>query len=127
MGLFRKKTKSALSDILKGPHNAENSAQEMLQAQQVQNLTKFWQANDSKPVTQKLKVGDRELDVPQMSIVPLSHQEMDDKEIKFKARIDNVASHPIANKLDGNNTLTHSNLQMEMDGIKVTDDDVMEV
>lgn len=127
MGLFDKKKKYAFSDILKGLHNAVNSAQEMLQAQQVQNLTRFWQSNDGKPVTQKLKVGDRELDVPLMSLVSHSHLEMDDVEIKFKARIGDVASHSIANRLDGNNALTHSDLQMEMDGIKATDDDVMEV
>lgn len=49
MGIFSKKSKYALSDILKGLHNAVNSTQEMLQAQQVQNLTKFWQANDGTP------------------------------------------------------------------------------
>lgn len=127
MGLFDKKKKYAFSDILKGLHNAVNSAQEMLQAQQVQSLTKFWQTNDGNPVTQKLKVGDRELDVPLMSLVSHSHLEMDDVEIKFKARIGDVSSHSIANRLDGNNALTHSDLQMEMDGIKATDDDVMEV
>lgn len=37
MGIFSKKPKYALSDILKGLHNAVNSAQEMVQAQQVQN------------------------------------------------------------------------------------------
>lgn len=67
-----------LSDILKGLQNAVDSAQEMLQAQQVQNLTKFRQMNDGTPVSQKLKVGDRELNVPLMSLVSHSHLEMDD-------------------------------------------------
>lgn len=35
MGLFDKKKKYAFSDILKGLHNAVNSAQEMLQVQQM--------------------------------------------------------------------------------------------
>ena len=52
---------------------------------------------------------------------------MDDVEIKFKARIGNVASRSTANKLDGGNALTHSDLQVEMEGIKGTDDDVMEI
>ena len=80
MGIFSKKPKYALSDILKGLHNAVNSAQEMLQAQQVQNLTKFWQANHSFP-----------------------------------------------NKLEGDNAISHGDLQMEMEGIKATDNDVMEI
>lgn len=127
MGLFNKKPKYALSDILKGLYNAVNSAQDMLQAQQVQNLAKFWQSNDGTPVSQKLKVGDREVNVPLMSLVSHSHLEMDDVEIKFKARIGDVASHSFANKLDNYNALTHSDLQMQMDGIKATDDDVMEI
>ena len=48
-------------------------------------------------------------------------------EIKFKARVGDVASQSIDNKLEGGNALTHSDLQMEMDGIKATDDDVMEI
>lgn len=127
MGLFSKKTTYALSDILKGLHNAVNSAQEMLQAQQMQRLTRFWQPNDGTPVSQKLKVGDRELNVPLMSLVSHSHLEMDDVEIKFKARIGDVASHSIADRLNAGNALTHSDLQMDMEGIKATDDDVMEV
>ena len=43
MGIFSKKPKYALSDILKGLQQAVSSATSMLQAQQVQNLTKFWQ------------------------------------------------------------------------------------
>lgn len=127
MGIFSKRPKYALSDILKGLHNAVNSAQEMLQAQQVQNLTKFWQASDGTPVSQKLKVGDREVNVPLMSLVSHSHLEMDDVEIKFKARIGDVATHSFPNKLGDNNAISHDDLQMEMDGIKSTDDDVMEI
>lgn len=127
MGLFDKKKKYALSDILKGLHQAVNSAQEMLQAQQVQNLARFWQTNDGSPVSQKVKIGDREMEVPLMALVSHSHLEMDDVEIKFKARIGEVASHSSANRLDSNNALTHSDLQMELEGIKATDNDVMEI
>ena len=51
MGLFKHKERYALSDILKGLHHAVNSAQEMLQAQQVQSLLRFWQSDDGIPVT----------------------------------------------------------------------------
>lgn len=127
MGIFSKKPKYALSDILKGLHNAVNSAQEMLQAQQIQSLAKFWRSSDGTPISQVLKIGDRELNVPLMSLVSHSHLEMDDVEIKFKTRIGDVAAHSFANKLDNNNCMTHDDLQMEMEGIKATDDDVMEI
>lgn len=127
MGLFDKKQKYAFSDILKGLQYAINSAQDMLQAQQVQGLLKFWSANDGNPLTQKVKVGERELDVPLMTLVPHSHLEMDDVEIKFKTRVGDIASHSVSDKLRSNASLSHADLQMEMDGIKATDDDVMEI
>ena len=44
----------------------------MLHAQQVQNLLKFWQKEDGSPVTQNILIGERELEVPLMSLVPHS-------------------------------------------------------
>lgn len=127
MGLFNKKQKYAFSDILKGLQYAIDSAQEMLQAQQVQGLLKFWSTNDGNPLTQKVKIGGRELDVPLMALVSHSHLEMDDVEINFKARVGDIASHALADKLQENGSLSHADLQMEMEGIKAADDDVMNV
>ena len=76
MGIFSKKPKYAFSEILRGLYHAVGSAQEMLQAQQVQNLKKFWQDTDGSPICQKVKVGDKEIDVPLMALV--SHCQMDD-------------------------------------------------
>lgn len=127
MGIFHKKEKYAFSDILKGLQYAINSTQDMLQAQHLQGIMKFWNSNDGSPVSQKVKIGDRVLDVPLMALVPQSHLEMDDVEIKFKARIGDIASHSTVDKLQNGQNLTRADLQMEMDGIKATDDDVMEI
>lgn len=115
MGLFKKQT-FALSDILKGVQYAINSAQEMLHAQQVQNLMKFWQSNDGAPVTQKVLIGERELDVPLLTLVPHNHMEMDDVEIKFKAKVGDVVSQSMVYGLNGNDMLSHTDLKMEMEG-----------
>lgn len=127
MGLFKKKQTFALSDILKGVQYAINSAQEMLHAQQVQNLMKFWQSNDGAPVTQKVLIGERELDVPLLTLVPHNHMEMDDVEIKFKAKVGDVVSQSMVYGLNGNDMLSHTDLKMEMEGVRVTDSDVMEI
>ncbi|MBR2016356.1 MAG: DUF2589 domain-containing protein [Prevotella sp.] len=127
MGIFSKKPKYALSDILKGVQYAINSAQEMLHAQQVQNLMKFWKSNDGAPVTQKVLIGERELDVPLLTLVPHSHMEMEDVEIKFKAKVGDVVSQSTVNGLSGNDTLSHTDLKMEMEGVRATDSDVMEI
>lgn len=127
MGLFDRKTTYAFSDILKGLQHAVNSAQEMLQVQQVQNLLKFWDSTDGNPVSQRIKIGDKDIEVPYMSLVPHNHLEMDDVEIKFKARVGDIAQHSVVNRLEGCSTLSHSEMQMEMNGIKATDNDVMEI
>ena len=108
MGIFDKRPKYAFSDILKGLHNAVNSAQDMLQAQQVQNLRRFWNPEDGEPISQKIKIGDKEMNVPLMSIGAVASDSMSDGVV--------IGS-----------PLTHSDLKMEMEGIKATDDDVMEV
>lgn len=68
MGIFSKKTTFALSEILKGLQQAVSSAAGMLQAQQMDNLTRFWE-QDGKPVTQTVQLGERELEVPIMALV----------------------------------------------------------
>ncbi len=92
MGIFDKKTHYSFADVLKGLQHAVNSAQDMLQGQQVQNLTKFLNTSDGTPVSQKVKLGDREVDVPLMSLVPQCHLAMEDVEIKFNAKVGDIAT-----------------------------------
>lgn len=84
MGIFSKKPKYALSDILKGLQQAVSSATSMLQAQQMDNLSHFW-TKDGWPITKKVQIGERELEVPIMALVSHNNLVMDDIEIKFKA------------------------------------------
>jgi len=125
MSIFPKRKTYAFSDILKGLQSAISGAQDMLQAQQVQNLSNFWVGE--KPVTQKVQLGDKEVEVPFLTLVPHSHLSMDDVEIKFKSRVGDMVSKSVANKLEAGNAVSHAELQMEMDGIKATDNDVMEI
>ena len=127
MGIFVKKKTYAFSALIRGLQQAVSGAHEMLQARQVQSLMKFWQTNDGKPLTQKIQVGDKEMEVPLFALVSQSNMEMDEVNISFKTKIGDVAMHSIADKLHGNQTLSHADLQMEMDGIKADDDDVMQI
>lgn len=126
MGIFNKKPTFAFSEILKGLQQAVSSATGMLQAQQMNNLANFWM-KDGKPVTQKMQIGERELEVPLMTLVPHSNLVMDDVEIRFKARIGDVVSHSFPNALEGNNVMSHADLQMGMDGIKADANDLMDI
>lgn len=126
MGIFSKKPKYALSDILKGLQQAVSSATSMLQAQQMDDLSHFW-TKEGKLVTKKVQIGERELEVPLMGLVSHNNLVMDDVEIKFKARIGDVSSHSMPNVLEANNSISHAEFQMDMDGTKADADNVMEI
>lgn len=126
MGIFSKKPKYALSDILKGLQQAVSSATSMLQAQQMDNLSHFW-TKDGRLVTKKVQIGGRELEVPIMALVSHNNLVMDDIEIKFKARIGDVSSHSIPNVLDANNAVSYAELQVDMGDNKTDVDGMMEI
>ena len=126
MGIFSKKPKYALSDILKGLQQAVSSATSMLQAQQMDNLSHFW-TKDGWPITKKVQIGERELEVPIMALVSHNHLVMDDIEIKFKARIGDVSSHSIPNVLEANNAVSYAELQVDMGDNKTDVDGMMEI
>lgn len=127
MGLFSKRPKYALSDILKGLQDAVNGVQEMLQVQQVQNLKRFWQETDGSPVCQKVKIGDKEIEVPLVSLVSHNRLEMEEVEVTFKTRIADVESHSIVNRLNGKNSVTYAGLQVELNDLKATDPDMIDI
>ena len=126
MGIFSKKPKYALSDILKGLQQAVSSATSMLQAQQMDNLSHFW-TKDGWPITKKVQIGERELEVPIMALVSHNNLVMDDIEIKFKARIGDVSSHSIPNVLEANNAVSYAELQVDMGDNKPDVDGMMEI
>ena len=126
MGIFSKKPKYALSDILKGLQQAVSSATSMHQAQQMDNLSHFW-TKDGWPITKKVQIGERELEVPIMALVSHNNLVMDDIEIKFKARIGDVSSHSIPNVLEANNAVSYAELQVDMGDNKTDVDGMMEI
>lgn len=126
MGIFSKHPNYPLSDILKGLQQAVSSTVGMLQTQQIDNISHFW-TDDGKPVTQKMQIGDRELEVPLIALVPHNNLAMDDVEVKFKTKIGNVAFHSMPNALEANNALSYAELQVVMDDIKTDADDMMEI
>lgn len=119
----------AFADILRGLQNAVNGAQDMLQEYQLHNLSAFWN-RDGTAVSQKVKLGDKDVDVPLLTLVPHSQLAMEDVVIRFKTRIGAVASND-TNELQGmlksGNSLSSANLQVEMEGVGAGDTDVMDV
>ena len=125
MRIFDKKTHYSFADILKGLQHAVNSAQDMLQGQQVQNLTRFLNTTDGTPVSRKVKLGDREVDVPLMSLVPQCHLAMEDIEIRFNAKVGDIASGALQT-INGND-ISHADLKVVLEGVRAKDDDVLQI
>ena len=125
MGLFDKKQHYSFADVLKGLQHAVNSAQDMLQGQQVQNLTRFLNTSDGTPVSQKVKLGNREVEVPLMSLIPQSHLAMEDVEVKFNAKVGDITPEALRS-LNGNN-IPHADLKVALEGVRAKDDDVMQI
>lgn len=126
MGIFSKKPTFAFSEILKGLQQAINSANSMLQAQQTDDLSRYW-TKEGKPVTRKIQIGQRELEVPLIALVSHNNLVMDDVEVKFKAKIGKISPHSMPNAPEANNTISHTELEMSMNGIKADADNVMEI
>lgn len=116
----------AFADILRGLQNAVSGAQDMLQEYQLHNLSAFW-GTDGKPVSQKVELGDKTVDVPLLTLVPHSQLAMEDVVVRFKTRIGAVASNELQGMLKGDNSVSSADLQVEMEGIGSGDTDVMDV
>lgn len=127
MMCWNKKQSVAFSDILRGLQHAINSAQEILQVQQLQNIMKFFH-EDGKPEIQKMIIDEKEVNIPLMTLVPRSYLTMEDVEIKFKTKIGAIGADKIDNFNSSNDdSLSCANMQMQMDGISVNDKNIMEV
>ncbi len=122
---FGKKKRYSFLDILRGIQHAVNAAQDMLQAQQLQSLQKFWDENNGKPVSKTIKVKDDELLIPLVALLPHNHLGMDDIEIKFCAKIEDM-DHMVAAGVNSDD-ISAADLKLTLDGIKPGKDDTMQI
>ncbi|MBQ8705274.1 MAG: DUF2589 domain-containing protein [Paludibacteraceae bacterium] len=127
MSIFGKKQTYSFSEVLKGIQHAVNSAQEMLQVQQLEHVLRFWDQNSGTLVSRKVKVAGKELDVPLMALVPHDHLAMDDIEISFRTKIGAVSQLKTENALTAGGQVEHTDLQMELESIRATDNDVVDI
>lgn len=123
--MFNKKPRISLSALLKGIQQAVNSAQEMLQAQQASSVARMLQGQQGCPVTQKVTVGDREMEVPLMAILPQGHIALEDVEIKFNAKVSDVAAESLKS-LRGQE-IPHADLGVTLEGVKASAGDTMQI
>ena len=127
-GHNEKHNTTSLSDILRGLQQAVSSAVSALQAQQLNMLNEYID-NDGKPFTKKVIIGERTTEIPIMTLLSQSNIEMDDVEIKFKAKISDVTDMGENGFLRSANgtEISHASLLLNMNGIKSDSDDTIEI
>lgn len=98
----------------------------MAQAQQVQNLKKFWNESDGSPLCRKVKIGNKEIQVPLAILVSHNYLEMEDMVVNFKTRVSDIESKSLTNLLNYREE-SHSDLKVEMENVKLDDDNVLDI
>lgn len=119
-----KKRHHSLSEILKGIQQAVNSAQDMLQAQQLQNLSRFLTGSAGAPLSRKVTLGDRQTDVPLMALMPQCQLAMENVEVRFCAKVGDIATAELQGVKDGE--VPHADLMVALEGVKLKDDSTMQ-
>lgn len=90
IGFGRRKTSYGFSELLKGLQEAVNSAQELLDVQQLNSFNKYFD-EDGRALTKKIDPGTgKELTVPILSIIPQNTLVMEDVEMEFDAKLQAV-------------------------------------
>ena len=97
MGLGFDKHKYDFSSLLNGLQQAVNSAQELLEVQQLNALNKFLDSDGNVLKKQIIAGNGARIDIPLLSIVPQNTLAMDSVEIEFDAKIESASSSQLSN------------------------------
>lgn len=90
MDIRKKKNSYSFAELLKGFQDTVNSAQELLEVQQLNNFHHFFD-KEGKALTEEIKIGaGKSIEVPLMSLIPQNSLIMDEVEIEFDAKLDEV-------------------------------------
>ncbi len=85
-----KNNKQTLSDIMRGMQHSVNTAQEILEKHHIQLLNKYFKA-DGVPETKTIQLGNGKiLNIPLISIIKQNSLVIDEMEVEFKAKVDEV-------------------------------------
>ncbi len=90
MDIGKKKNSYSFAELLKGFQNTVNSAQELLEVQQLNNFHRYFDSKGN-ALTKELNIGaGKSVEVPLMSLIPQNSLIMDEVEIEFDAKLDEV-------------------------------------
>ena len=98
MGIGFGKNKYDFSDFLKGLQQAVNSAQELLEVQQLNSINKFFDETGSALTKEICASNGKVMNVPILSLVPQNTLIMDEVEIEFDTKLESVNKMQMASK-----------------------------
>jgi len=124
MGLGFGKHKYDFSSLLKGLQQAVNSAQELLEVQQLNALNKFLDSDGNVLTKQIITGGGARINIPLLSMVPQNTLAMDSVEIEFDAKMESASSAQLFNSELGSEV---DNAQVQLGLVGKKDDGVVHV
>ena len=90
MGIGFGKSKYDFSEFIRGLQQAVNSAQELLEVQQLNSITKFFDENGIALAKEICTSNGKKVNVPIISLVPQNTLIMDEVEIEFDAKLEGI-------------------------------------
>lgn len=112
----------SLADVMRGIQYAICQSIEAVYSHRVSLIKKLIR-DDGSPISQKVQIGERIVEIPILSMLPQSNLEMDNIDIHFKAKIGDVCF-GVENEKE---PISHSMLMLNMEGIKSSDNDVLDI
>lgn len=122
MGLFSRKKRITLSEIIDALLTALNDAREMQQLRQKQLTDSLTDAETGEPVVKRLKIGDQELEIPLSSLLSRDSMEIKEVNVSFQVQIKDLVTRAIATHSMAGKPLTYEDLEFMLDKIEGKED-----
>lgn len=119
MGLFSRKKRVPLSEIIDGLLTALNDAREMQQLRQKQLVDGLTDAETGEPVVKRVKIGNQEIEIPLASLVSRDSMEIKEVNVSFQVKIKDLVTRAIATHSMAGKPLTYDDLEFMLDKIEV--------
>lgn len=118
MGLFSRKKRITLSEIIDALLTALNDAREMQQLRQKQLADSLTDAETGEPVVKRLKIGDQEIEIPLSSLLSRDSMEIKEMNVSFQVQIKDLVTRAIATHSMAGKPLTYDDLEFMLDKIE---------
>ncbi len=122
MGLFSRKKRITLSEIIDTLLTALNDARKMQELRQKQLTDSLTDAETGEPVVKRLKIGDQEIEIPLSSLLSRNSMEIKEVNVSFQMQIKDLTARAIATHSMAGTPLTYDDLEFMLNKIEKKED-----